>query len=146
MNVDIRPATRSDLDAIKILEDELHDYPVDPAKQWEHFEGSPDRDVLLAEVDGKVVGMVKLNLVYKLSKVMVYLDELVVLKSQRGGGIGSRLMKAAEQWSWNHGADIIDFSSRGKDPGALTFYAKLGYQERSAKLYRKLREGYDGSR
>lgn len=145
MNVSIRPATRNDFTAMKVLEDELHDYSVDPAVQWKYFENSSDRVVLLAEVDGKVVGMVILNLVYKLSKIMVYLDELVVLSSERGGGIGSQLMQAAEDWSWENGADIIDFSSRGKHPGTLEFYKKLGYEEREAKLYRKKREGYDGS-
>jgi len=145
MNVLIRPATKYDLASIKALEDELHDYSVDPSVQWKHFENNPDRVVLLAEIEGKVVGMVKLNLVYKLSKIMSYLDELVVMSSERGSGVGSRLMRAAEDWSWQHGADIIDFSSRGKHPGALEFYKKLGYEEREAKLYRKKREGYDGS-
>lgn len=145
MNISIRPATRDDLAAIKILEDELHDYSVDPSAQWGHFENNPDRDVLLAERGGKVVGMVKLNLVYKLSKIMAYLDELIVLPSERGNGVGSRLMQAAEGWSWEHGADIIDFSSRGKHPGALEFYEKLGYEKREANLYRKKRDGYDGS-
>ncbi len=144
--MNVRPATSNDLDAIRKLEDELHDYPVDPSVQWPHFENSADRVVLLAESeDGNVVGMVKLNLVYKLSKTMCYLDELIVMESQRGGGVGSLLMNAAETWSWEHGADIIDFSSRGKHPGALDFYEKLGYQKREANLYRKKREGYDGS-
>ena len=76
---------------------------------------------------------------------MSYLDELVVLRSARGRGIGSKLMQAAEMWSWQHNADLIDFSSRGKYPGTIEFYKKLGYEERSARLYRKKREGYDGS-
>ncbi len=144
--MNVRPATRNDLAAIKSLEDELHDYSVDPSLQWHHFEDTNDRVVLLAEADtGEIAGMVKLNLVYKLSKVMCYLDELVVLHSQRGSGVGSLLMHAAEKWSWEHGADIIDFSSRGKHPGALEFYEKLGYEKRHANLYRKKREGYDGS-
>ena len=46
--MDIRPATKDDLDAIKILEDELHDYSVDPSVQWKYFEGSDERVVLLA--------------------------------------------------------------------------------------------------
>lgn len=141
----IRPATRNDFAAIRVLAAALHDYPVDPSIQWEHFDHNPDRGVLLAERDGKVIGMVILNLVYKLSKVMSYLDELVVLPSERGGGVGSQLMQAAENWSWERGADIIDFSSRGKHPGTLEFYDKLGYEKREANLYRKKREGYDGS-
>jgi PhnO protein len=144
MSLTIRPATKTDLPAIQTLEDELHDYPVDPAVQWKHFEGSDERAVLLAELDGDVVGMVKLNLVFKLSKVMSCLDELVVLPSARGKGAGTKLMRAAEEWSWQHGADIIDFSSR-EEHSALEFYRKLGYQERDSHLYRKKREGYDGS-
>lgn len=145
MSLTIRIANKDDLAAITLLENELHDYSVDPSIQWKHFENTPDRAILVAELGGTIVGMVILNLVYKLSKVMCYLDEIVVLGSERGGGIGSALMKAAEDWSWEHGADIIDFSSRGKDPGALEFYNKLGYAQREAKLYRKKREGYSGS-
>lgn len=141
----IRPAVRGDLDAIKILEGVLHNYDVDPTKQWSHFEENPDRVILLADFEGEVVGMVKLNLVYKLSKIMSYLDELVVHPSKRGSGVGSALMRAAEEWSWKNGADIIDFTSRGKHPGALEFYAELGYEQRDSKQFRKKREGYDGS-
>lgn len=141
----IRPAVKGDLEAIKRLEDVLHDYDVDPSKQWPHFENNPDRVVLVAEIDDEIVGMVKLNLVYKLSKILSYLDELVVLPSKRGSGVGSALMKAAEDWSWKHDADIIDLTSRGKHPGALEFYAKLGYEQRDSKQFRKKREGYDGS-
>lgn len=129
---------------MRTLEDELHTYSVDPAKQWKHFENSSDRVVLLAELDGRVVGMVKLNLVYKLSKVMSYLDELVVLSSARGGGAGTALMEAAEKWSWEHGADIIDLTNRPAHP-ASPFYTKLGYKKRDTDVYRKKHEGYDGS-
>lgn len=141
----VRAASSEDLDEIALLEDVLHDYKVDPKIQWSHFENNPDRVVLLALVNNKVAGMVKLNLVYKLSKIMVMLDELVVHEINRGHGVGSALMAAAEQWSWDHEADIIDFTSR-ESHEALGFYTKLGYEKRDTNVYRKLREGYDGSR
>lgn len=143
--VDIRPATAADLNEIARLEDELHSYKVDPSKQWAHFEHTSDRVVLLAVHDGKVAGMVKLNLVYKLSKIIAMLDELVVHTTNRGQGIGSRLMTAAEEWSWQHDADIIDFTSRDSHE-VLEFYKKLGYEKRDTNVYRKLRKGYNGSR
>ncbi len=144
-HVEIRSASSDDISEIAALEKVLHTYEVDPREQWAHFENNPDRVVLLALVNGKVAGMVKLNLVYKLSKIMVMLDELVVHEANRGQGVGSNLMAAAEEWSWSRGADIIDFTSR-EDHAALGFYAKLGYEKRDTNVYRKLREGYDGSR
>ncbi len=141
----VRPATADDLQSIAALEHVLHSYEVDPSLQWHHFETSSNRVVLLALVDGAVAGMVKLNMVYKLSKAMAMLDELVVHEANRGQGVGSALMTAAEGWSWDHGADIIDFTSR-ESHEALGFYEKLGYQKRATNVYRKLREGYDGSR
>lgn len=141
----IRPATSGDLAEIAALEDVLHTYKVDPSRQWQHFENNPDRAVLLATIQGKVAGMVKVNTIYKLSKVMVMLDELVVHDDYRGQRIGTKLMQAAEEWAWEHGADLIDFTSR-ESHNALGFYEKLGYEKRDTAVYRKLREGYNGSR
>jgi GNAT superfamily N-acetyltransferase len=76
------------------------------------------RDVLVAEVDGAVVGTVSIE------EGVVY--TVFVRPQYHGRGIGTRLMKEIEGLAMTLGYSVIRTPA---SVSAVGFYAKLGYQE-----------------
>jgi len=105
----------------------------------------PDREVLVAEVDGEVVGAVDITLVRprepgSIVRPIPTADlGISVAEGWRDRGIGHALMAAAEANARARGAErmILDMSSANE--GALRFYRGLGYSEHGSLLRRSLR-------
>ena len=55
------------------------------------------------------------------------LDELYVAPDRRGRGIGTRLLKAAEQECVSRGGRLLEINVDGEDTGARRFYERHGY-------------------
>jgi GNAT superfamily N-acetyltransferase len=55
------------------------------------------------------------------------LDELYVVPLERGRGIGSALLKAAEEECRQRGSDLLEINVDGEDADAGRFYARHGY-------------------
>jgi GNAT superfamily N-acetyltransferase len=86
--------------------------------------------ILVAEVDGRVVGMICLALVPHLLTGQLYVDEVAwwVDPAHRGGTAGPRLLKAAEQWAVQNHANLIRMVAPcGSDAGR--YYRRCGYKE-----------------
>ena len=86
--------------------------------------------VFLRNEGGSVIG----GLLGRAKWRWLYVDKLWLPESQRGAGVGTRLMAAAERWARDHAClgiflDTFQFQ-------ALPFYQKLGFE-----LYGTL-EGY----
>jgi GNAT superfamily N-acetyltransferase len=84
--------------------------------------------VLVAEVDGVIVGMLGLSpAVHKVSG-LAYGSELAwwVDPSARGAGTGKALLEAAESWTRSQGLALLEVSApAGSEIGR--FYERLGY-------------------
>lgn len=133
-----RPATVHDAASIAQLLAELRAGPVDPNNlqaQLAMLLAGPHGTVMLAEDDGGVVGMAAINLVYKLPKVEARIDEVVVAARARGRGYAVQLMQACHQWAWQHGADVIELTSRPARVAANRLYQRLGYRLRPTNVY-----------
>jgi GNAT superfamily N-acetyltransferase len=64
---------------------------------------------------------------------VAWVEELMVSPDWRLSGMGSSLMRAAEQWAKEHGAAYLALATRR----AADFYRAIGYSE-SATLFRKV--------
>jgi len=81
----------------------------------------PDREHLVAVVDGTVVGSVSF---YLQEPTLLRVKQMAVDPAQQGAGIGAKLMQAAEARGRALGAERVTLNARC---AALSFYSKQGY-------------------
>jgi len=94
----------------------------------QRFRESLSIDVLVAEVDGTVVGFLVLAFVPALSGLRALIDDQAVDPDYRRQGLGAALVEAAIQRASRRGAThlLVD-TSRG-DPAARDFYKACGFE------------------
>ncbi len=66
------------------------------------------------------------------------IDSLGVKAACRRSGIGAELMACAEQWARVQGASSVELNVFEFNLGALAFYQRLGYEDLSRKMRKKL--------
>ena len=95
--------------------------------------------VLLEEIDGAVAGFIhieKYEPVY--SESLVNVLGLAVSSDYRRMGVGTRLIKSAEDWAEEHGISQIRLNSGMHRPEAHIFYRSIGFDnERDQKRFLK---------
>jgi predicted N-acetyltransferase YhbS len=91
----------------------------------------------------EVVGWIEVSLEHRLqSAPFAFIGGLVVAEGKRGKGIGRQLCRRAEQWGWDHGAEIIRVTSRSTRHDAHRFYVRDGYQAvKTSLVFAKDRPG-----
>jgi GNAT superfamily N-acetyltransferase len=104
---------------------------------------SPDdkRLLLLAEVDGDVVGLVEATMRRddEAGFAGAYVDELAVAASWRGRGVGMLLMGEVDAWALGNGAMSVALDHLHTNEGAHRLYARLGYAVRGVIMEKRLR-------
>jgi aminoglycoside 6'-N-acetyltransferase len=144
----IRPATSDDDAAIAELEyesaihhatiapDRWRVLPVDAVAASRRFWQATDAqdEILVAVADGRVVGMVDLWLRRprdpnnaRPPRIEAHLG-ISVASKERGQGVGTALMEAAEAWARAHGAERMDLGLDAANTDALRLYERLGYE------------------
>jgi GNAT superfamily N-acetyltransferase len=101
---------------------------------------SNDNCVLVAcAADGTVVGLVHVFLALRIeSDTFAEVGGLVVAEDQRGQGIASGLMSAAENWAMARGVNRMRVRSRTTRTAAHAFYQDLGYtMTKEQKVFEK---------
>lgn len=97
---------------------------------------------LLAEIKGKVVGMVGLqkSYIYEKTGINVRIVAMVVQSDFRGNGIGKRLLSEAENWAMNQGAVSISLNSgnRSEREAAHLFYERFGFSPKSTGFIKNI--------
>jgi ribosomal protein S18 acetylase RimI-like enzyme len=97
--------------------------------------GEQGHAVLVALLDGQVVGMVSLaEREHFTGKVDAYVGELAVDRAIEGRGAGRALMAAAEQWAAARGLPRITLETGVRNHRARRFYEDAGYQEEEVRL------------
>jgi len=85
--------------------------------------------VFVAELDDLVIGWIHVYLCPLLvSPLQAQLGGLVVHSSQRGKGIGTRLLQQAEAWSHSHACQYLTISTNITRTDTHKFYDHLSYQ------------------
>jgi ribosomal protein S18 acetylase RimI-like enzyme len=153
----IRPAVAADFEALVDLDldSARHHAALDPdfyhvpprsdvAAFLERRLADPDRELLVAEIDGAVVGMVDVtaqeppdpgSIIRPIPSVDIGIS---VAEAWRGQGIGQALMAAAETRARERGAQLVVLDMSAANLDALRFYRSLGYREFGLFLRREI--------
>ncbi|NHN34616.1 GNAT family N-acetyltransferase [Paenibacillus agricola] len=142
--VNIRDFSQSDIEALAELMGELG-YPTSiesMLKRMEAIESSSMNSTFVAEIDDKVVGMIGLlmNNNYEYDSMVMQIVSLVTRADHRGTGVGSALIKHAEEWATTHGASAMSLTSGIKPErvAAHEFYKNKGYYISGYRFSKKL--------
>jgi GNAT superfamily N-acetyltransferase len=109
------------------------DFHPDPVRQRRGLslllEDRLRRVVLVAEVAGRVVGMVTGQLVVSTSEggTSVWVEDMVVDEGARRAGLGRRLLGAVEEWGAGRGATRLQLLADRENTPALRFYEARGW-------------------
>jgi ribosomal protein S18 acetylase RimI-like enzyme len=87
-----------------------------------------DVTVLVASLDGLIVGFAKLSFADKPWGLACEIETLVVERHTRGHGCGTRLMRAAESCATRAGAKGMRVDVLLANEPARSFYEGLGYE------------------
>jgi len=112
-------------------------------------QADPDRRlVLVADIDGRAAGFLVAAVVpphasagrqaqRDLDRPRVQIEALAVRRDHWRGGVGSRLLRAAEDWARNRGAVTISAQAHVRGP-AREFLDARGYTSRAVVLDKRL--------
>lgn len=142
MSVVIRPATADDSAAISALLAELgYPAPADAIPVRLERMQAEGQHVLLAGMDGRVVGLASLFLRHVISADAPFarLAALVVRGDQRGEGVGSALVAEVEGIARRAGCSEIEVTSGLHRPAAHEFYLARGFTEKPRRFVKPLR-------
>jgi ribosomal protein S18 acetylase RimI-like enzyme len=98
--------------------------------------GSTASRLLVARVDGQIVGSLTLVLFRIPSGRRAWIEDVVVDGDARGQGVGERLNRYALDVAAAYGARTVDLTSRPSREAANRLYQRLGFQPRSTNVYR----------
>ena len=96
----------------------------------QRIDADPNVRVLVAEADGLIVGTLSLYVIPNLShggRPFAIVENVVVDASQRGTGLGKRLMAEAERLAQEADCYKVGLTSNNKRAPAHAFYEKIGY-------------------
>ena len=144
----IRSATPEDEPALLAIQHSsaIHHATIDPdrwqattledaeaARRFWHARSPRSEGIVALAPDGTVVGMIELWLKRprdrrgaRIPRIHVDLG-LAVAPDWRGRGVGSALMRAAEAWAREQGAERMTLDLDAANDGALRLYERLGY-------------------
>ena len=128
-----------DLSDINELLKQLHFDRQDPAATQNDLDtiaSGKNSIFVIARDEGKVVGMATAYLVAKLGKTTGYVEDVVVSETQRGQGIGIKLMERIIEEVKKTKVKYLYLTSREGRTAANALYQKLGFEKRDTNNYR----------
>ncbi len=136
-DISIRPAVSADIEDMLVLLKELfaieEDFTFNETIQWQGLSlllaDSKDRCVLVAESAHKVIGMCSLQTAISTAEGhrTGNIEDVVVVSSFRGQGVGRRLLAAMEEWARAHGLRRIQLLADSGNHRALDFYKRQNW-------------------
>ncbi len=128
--ITVRAMTNADLVAARPLLAQLG-YALSPeevASRFARVAAAPDHAVMVAQLDGRVVGLLHVFARPALEKPPeVIIQALVTDETLRRSGVGNILMDEAERWAVDRGFTSVSLSSNVVRDGAHAFYEARGY-------------------
>ena len=101
-------------------------------RAFEAITASPDNELVVAESDGVVIGVMQLTFIPGISRngASRLLVEAVRVSSElRGQGVGRLLMEHAHERGRERGCVLAQLTSDKQRPEAHRFYRSLGYDQ-----------------
>ncbi len=105
-------------------------------QQLERIVQSDATRLLVAKVDGAIVGSLTLALFPIPTGVRAWIEDVVVDEGVRGQGIGAALNQEALKLAQDQGARTVDLTSRPSREAANRLYRRLGFKQRETNVYR----------
>jgi RimJ/RimL family protein N-acetyltransferase len=136
----VRPAAEADLDAVLEIFWSVAaegrwigtEVPFDRDQRRANLRASIENDaasLLVAEVDGKVVGHIGVHLApYGVADI-----GMAIIDGYRGQGVGTGLLEAAIDWARDSGAHKVYLEVWPHNDAGIALYRKLGFQEEGRK-------------
>ncbi len=109
--------------------------PPDAAQLGEMIAGDAS-DVLVARLDGAIVGTLTLVTFRIPTGVRAWIEDVVVDDSARGHGVGDLLNRFALDVARRKGAKTVDLTSRPSREAANRLYQRIGFEPRDTNVYR----------
>jgi GNAT superfamily N-acetyltransferase len=137
----IRDAVPADAPAVARLLDQLG-YPTQPAAAASRLErlGIVGDRVLVAEVEGEVVGLAHLQVTPAIERdrPAAKIGALVVDESRRGEGVGKALVEALDDEARARGCGLLFLTTSARRTDAHEFYRRVGLEETGKRFTKTL--------
>ena len=147
MNIVIDFATSNDLPQLADLLAELFtlesDFKPERDKQLRGLRTILDEPELgklfVLRVDGKVAGMANALITISTAEGerALLLEDVIVQREYRGGGLGRRLIEHVLEWAKRRGMVRVTLLTDRNNQAALDFYSKLGFEHSHMTVLRK---------
>lgn len=99
---------------------------------------SPWHDLLIAEDDGKIIGLAAMSVTMGPGiKKNAYLEDFVTDKEVRGKGVGSALWNEMLNWAKEKGCERLEFTCGNSREAAQAFYKSKGTEVYDTNFFRK---------
>lgn len=133
----IKVATSADAEAIASLLAQLStSAPPFTRGDLEAMLADPATTMLAARAGGEIVGITTLVVFRVVTGVRAFIDDVVVLDTHRGKGLGEKLVRTAIEHAASLGVQKIDLTSRPSREAANRLYQRLGFERRQTNVYR----------
>ena len=137
----IRDAVPADAPAVARLLDQLG-YPTEPSAAASRLErlGIVGDRVLVAEVEGEVVGLAHLQVTPAIERdrPAAKIGALVVDESRRGEGVGKALVEALDDEARARGCGLLFLTTSARRTDAHEFYRRVGLEETGKRFTKTL--------
>ena len=133
----VRDARPADVSAVHRLIGQLADAPDEAAfrGRFERVLATDDHRIVVAEVEGKVVGVLHMFERPALEKPREAIVQALVVDSEaRSSGVGEALMREAEAWAQQRKLSSVSLYSRADRERAHAFYERIGYRIKATSV------------
>jgi ribosomal protein S18 acetylase RimI-like enzyme len=110
--------------------------PAPTKEQLESIVNSDSSCILLAKVNGVIVGSLTLVIFHIPTGTRAWIEDVVVDADARGKGVGEVLNKFALDEAKRKGALTVDLTSRPSRETANRLYQRIGFKARDTNVYR----------
>ena len=110
--------------------------PAPSAAHLAEIVASPASRLLVARLDGRIVGSLTLVLFRIPTGLRAWIEDVVVDAFARGAGVGEALNRFALDEARRAGATTVDLTSRPSREAANRLYRRLGFVQRETNVYR----------
>ena len=141
--MNIREAEPNDFPVIcGLMKDELgylNLNETDALKRLEYFRQNDNWATFVSVIDDEVVGFIGVmkGMAYNIEGFYAEILALAVSSQTRRLGVGTALVKKAEEWARQRGISEIGLHSNMKRPDAHIFYERIGYAKKSIWFNKK---------
>jgi GNAT superfamily N-acetyltransferase len=140
LNITVRPGRFEDIDAEAAMHTSV-DWCYDERNTLAeyHDDAYEPSSVMIAEVDGEVVGKLELFMAWKSTTGrFALIRRFVVAEGWRGKGVGRTLLAAADRRAREEGCTSLELTVDVTNPEAHAFYKREGFvEERVEVIMRK---------